>query len=509
MRKITVLLVVVLVALAFSAGIAGGKTLVVGFDDDLVTLDPADFSHRQTEAMLRQVFEGVSTYMPDRSIVMELAASIEPVDPTTYEIIVKEGVEFHDGNTLTAEDVAYSINRIIQEGAMAGRTSQRRGLMGPTQEAVVVDEYTVHLLLDNPWPLLPRFIPWQMIIASEVGDDYVEDPVGTGPFVFEEWVRGSHFAVVRNENYWGQEPLIDRLVFRIIGDESARVSALRAGEIDIATFIPVHEIESLEEHPDIDVVSVLGTRSFFLEMNVNKPPFDDIRVRKAMNYALDIDTALDVLYEGLATRIPFILSPQAFSYHDDLEMFEYDPARAMALLAEAGYPEGFTFELDVVDAHRSRAEIYQAMLSAVGIDARIRTWPTWGAARDAWMAAKDQPAEEQRDAFLNDWGNASLDPFDIFIPKFHSEVPGLGRGNFTGYANSEVDALLEHTLAAADDDERFEAFQTAQEIVHADVPMVFEFVAHEIYGVNRRVKNWAPSPDSRMHFHLLGVDIEE
>ncbi|MGI6037656.1 MAG: ABC transporter substrate-binding protein [Limnochordia bacterium] len=502
-------LFLVLIFLAGFSTMVGAKTLVIGFDDDLMTLDPADFSHRQTEAMLRQIFEGLSTYTPDREIVYELAESIEPIDDTTYEIKVRPGVHFHDGTPLTAQDVAFSLNRLVQAGAMAGSTSQRKGLMGPTREALVIDDSTVHVKLDHPWPLFPRFIPWQMIVPHTVGDEYITKPIGTGPFIFEEWVRDSHLSLVKNKDYWGPEPKIDRLVFRVIGDESARVSALRSGEIHIATYVPVHEISSLESHPNLDVVSVLGTRSYFLELNVNKPPFDDLRVRQAMNYAIDVDTAIQVLYEGQATRIPFILSPQAFAYHDGLEFFPYDPQKARDLLAEAGYPDGFTFELDVVDNHRSRAEIYQAMLAEVGINARIRTWPTWGAARDAWMQAKNRPVEEQRDAFLNDWGNASLDPFDIFIPKFHSDAGGLGRGNFTGYANPEVDALLEGTLESTEDDARKEAFLKAQEMVQADVPMVFEFIAHEIYGVNKRVQNWRPSPDSRIHIHLLDVDLVE
>jgi peptide/nickel transport system substrate-binding protein len=345
-----------------------------------------------------------------------------------------------------------------------------------------------------------------MIVPHTVGDGYITEPVGTGPYMFDEWVRDSHLSVVANPNYWIGKPNIDRVVFRVIGDESARVSALRAGEIDIATMVPVHEIPALEAAPNIDVLSVLGTRSYFLEMNVNKPPFNDVRVRQAMNYAVDIDTLIEVLYEGRATRIPFVLSPQAFAYHDGLQFFEYNPEKAMQLLAEAGYPNGFEFELDVVDTHRSRAEIYQAMLSVVGINAKIRTWPTVSAMRDAWMQGKNKPVEEQRDALLTDWGNASLDPFDIVIPKFHSDASGLGRSNYSGYSNPEVDRLLESTLTSSSDEERRAAFLKAQEIIHADVPMVFEFVAHEIYGVRNRVKNFEPSPDGRLH--LWAVDLE-
>ncbi|NLK08644.1 MAG: hypothetical protein GX316_08095 [Firmicutes bacterium] len=484
---------------------AHAKTLIIGVEDDMVTLDPADFSHRQTESALRQIYEGLSTYTPEREIVFELAENIKPLDQTTYEVKLRKDVRFHDGSPLTAQDVAFSINRLVKEGAMAGRTSERRGLLGPTKEAAAVDDYTVHIALESPWPLFPRFIPWQMIVPHTVGDRYITAPVGTGPFIYEEWVRDSHFSVVKNQNYWGTEPALDKVVFRVIGEAPARVAALRAGEIDIAAMVPMHEAKGLDNDPNIELVEVMGTRSHFLELNYNKPPFDDIRVRKAINYALDIETAVQLLYEGRATRIPNALSPQAFAYHEGLELYEYDPEKAQALLVEAGHPNGFEFEIDVVDAYRSRAEIYQAMLQQVGIKAKIRTWPTLGAVRETWMGAKQKPVSEQRDAFLNDWGNASLDPFDIIIPKFHSDAQGLGRGNFGGFNDPKVDALLEASLIAATEEEREAIFKQVQEIIYACVPMVFEFVTHELHGVRNHVKNWRPSPDGR--FHLGDVDI--
>lgn len=507
MKRLSLLCVIALTICLGLSGMARAKTLVIAFNDELQTLDPADFSHRQTEAMLRQIYEGVSTYTPEREIVYELAESIRAIDDVTYEIKVRQGVTFHDGTPLTAKDVAFSINRLVKEGAMAGRTSQRRGLMGPTQEAILVDDYTVHVKLAHPWPLFERFIPLQMIVPHTVGDDYIEQPIGTGPFVFEEWVRGSHFSVVRNENYWGKKPNIDRVVFRFIKDDSARVAAVRSGEVDIAILLPHHEVPTLDKARNLEVISVPGTRSFFLEMNVNKPPFNDIRVRQAIAYAIDVDTVIDILYGGRATRIPCILSPQAFAYHDGLEPYPYDPQKARQLLAEAGYPNGFEFELDVVDLHRARAEIYQAMLAEVGIKVNIRTWPSSGALKEAWWQAKKLPPEQQRDAVLNDWGNSSLDPYDIIIPKFHSDAFGLGRGNYSGYANAEVDQLLEASLEATTNEERRELFLRVQEIVYQELPMVFEFVPHEIYGVNRRVKDFRPSPDNRIH--LLDVDIVE
>lgn len=262
MKRLSLLCVIALTICLGLSGMARAKTLVIAFNDELQTLDPADFSHRQTEAMLRQIYEGVSTYTPEREIVYELAESIRAIDDVTYEIKVRQGVTFHDGTPLTAKDVAFSINRLVKEGAMAGRTSQRRGLMGPTQEAILVDDYTVHVKLAQPWPLFERFIPLQMIVPHTVGDDYIEQPIGTGPFVFEEWVRGSHFSVVRNENYWGKKPNIDRVVFRFIKDDSARVAAVRSGEVDIAILLPHHEVPTLDKARNLEVISVPGTRSF-------------------------------------------------------------------------------------------------------------------------------------------------------------------------------------------------------------------------------------------------------
>jgi len=173
-----------------------------------------------------------------------------------------------------------------------------------------------------------------------------------------------------------------------------------------------------------------------------------------------------------------------------LQPYPYDPARARQLLAEAGYPNGFTFTLNVEDHRRDIAEAYAFMLSEVGITAHVVPWGDRNAMVDAM-------ARGQLDAMLTDWGDSTMDPTGIFIPKLRSN----DRGNYGGYSNPEVDALIELAESTTDPEERAAAYRKAQAIVYADAPMVFEYITQELYAQNKRVSGWDPIPDSRINLH--------
>src|SRR5690606_23027911 len=189
-----------------------------------------------------------------------------------------------------------SINRYVQEGAMAGQTSPRKDLLGPVTHAEAVDTYTVHVHMSAPWTVFLPHLVHHMIVPKSVGDGLVDVPIGTGPFKFVEWVQGSHIVLERFDDYYGGAPAlgrrgparVERVIFRVIPENATRLAALRAGEIDIMTLVPVHAINEIINHPDLELRPVAGTRSYFIEMNVRRAPFDDPRVRQAMNYALDI-----------------------------------------------------------------------------------------------------------------------------------------------------------------------------------------------------------------------------
>lgn len=326
----------------------------------------------------------------------------------------------------------------------------------------------------------------------------IEIPVGTGPFRFVEWQRGQRVVMERYDDYYGGSPEIppvgtaqvERVIFQALPEPATRLAALRAGEIDIMVDVPVDQMGAVASDPNLEVRAVNGTRSFFMGMNVNKAPLSDVRVRRAINLAVDVNAIVEGVLNGLATRTPTILSPQAFAFDESLDPYPYDPEAARALLNEAGVGGGFTLTIDTMPDNRAAAEVIAFYLQQVGIRAQIQSWGDYGAMIEAIRRG-------DRDAWVDSWGNATLDPSDIAEPVLQTG----GRGNYTGYSNPRVDELLRLAARTTDQEARRAAYEEMQAIVYEDAPMLFGWVAQDLYAVSRRVRNWEPSPDSRINLH--------
>ncbi|MCR4391390.1 MAG: ABC transporter substrate-binding protein [Candidatus Acetothermia bacterium] len=502
-RRLWTFLVVGLCLVPSLAGVAQeAKTLIVGIEADVMTLDPGNHRDRTTQNVIRNMFDGLVTRTPAMEVVPELAVSWERISDTEWVFHLRDGVTWHDGVPFTAEDVEFTVDRTVKEGRIGGRTSPRKSLLDPVIGAEVVDRLTVKIITAVPFPALLAFLPFHEIVPKHyveaVGDAYfAENPIGTGPFRFVRWDKGVQVVMERYDGYYGGSPDIppvgpaklDRVIFRVLPETSTRIAALRAGEIHIATRIPVDLIPEIEAGPNLLVMSVRGTRSTFLEMNVTQPPFDDVRVRRAMNYAIDVNKIIEHVLGGLATPIPSLLSPDS-PYFKDLEPYGYDPEKAKALLAEAGYPHGFSVTIDCEDYLKDVALVCAQMLREIGIDARVQVWER-GILRTKLL-------NRERAMWIGDWGNATLDPMDIMIPKLRTGE----RGNYTGYSSCLYDGLMEFAeRIARDPTSRTAAYHIAQELIHHEAPMVFLYVAEELYGVSRRVIGWQPSPDSRINLH--------
>ncbi|HLT58883.1 MAG: ABC transporter substrate-binding protein [Limnochordales bacterium] len=489
---------VLLLSLGTASAQVDQDTIVVGITADLVNLDPHNFRHRETETILRNIYDGLVTRGPDMQPVPELAETIVQVDDTTWEFVLRRGVKFHDGSELTAHDVAFSINRYVQEGAMAGQTSPRKDLLGPVTHAEAIDDYTVRVYMSSPWSVFLPYLVHHMVVPASVGDGLVEHPIGTGPFKFVEWVRGSHVVLERFDDYYGGAPDLGRsgpaparrVIFRVIPENATRLAALMAGEIDIMANVPVHAVEEIQRHPDLELRPVMGTRSYFTEFNVRRPPFDDVRVRQALNYAIDVDLIIEQLLDGLGEPLTTILSPLSFGHNDQLAPYPYDPEKARALLAEAGYPDGFTFELSVEDKRRDVAEAYAFLLAQIGVTANVRVWGDYNSMVDAMRRG-------ELDAMMTDWGDSTMDPTGIFVPKLRTG----DRGNFGGYSNPIVDALIEVAESTSDLGLRAQAYRLAQQVVYEDAPMLFEYITQELYAQRKSLSGWDPIPDSRINLH--------
>ncbi|WP_299614871.1 ABC transporter substrate-binding protein [Pelagibius sp.] len=493
-----------MIALPMAA--AEAAELRIGFTADALTLDPANHRNRETQTIIRNMHDGLLTRDSQMNVVPELAESWTALDPTTYEFKLRRGVAFHDGSPMTAADVKFTFDRLTGEGAMDGQTSPRKSLLGPLKEVKVIDDRTFHMILEEPWPILPAMLPFQEVVSKahveKVGTAGMAGSVsGTGPFKLVEWRRGDSVIMERYDGYYGGaadippmgKACVDRVIFKVIPENASRVAALLAGDVHIINGLPTHNVKQVESNPNTRVMAVNGTRSTFIALNNQTAPFDDLRVRRAVAYALDRKLIVDKILDGNATLIDGILSPDAFGKNEALPTYGYDLAKAKALLAEAGHADGIDVTLDVDGANKETAEAIASLLTKAGIRTKVAV--NEASQLKARYRTKGKPIDGQM--WLTSWGNGSLDPVGIFVPTHRT----AGRGNSSGYSNTEVDALLDAANTETDRAKRASLYARAEAIVNKDLPKVYLWVAKDLYGVSNQVAGWQPSADSRINLH--------
>ena len=487
-----------------------GREIRVGISQDALTLDPANHRNRETQTIIRNIHDGLLTRDADMRIQPEIAESWRQVDAKTYEFRIRPGIRFHSGDTLTAADIKFTFDRLVKANAMGGQTSPRKGLLGPLEDTVVVDERTLRMVLAEPWPILPAMIPFQEVVnrrqVERVGQEGLQTrPDGCGPFRLTEWRRGEAVIMERFAEYYGGSTeipgagpaQIDRAIFRVMPENSARIAALLAGELDIISELPASAVRQVEAARNAQVMKVNGTRTFFVAMNNAKAPFNDVRVRRALNHALDKGAIISRILANTATPLRGVMSPDALGFNPDLPEYAHDIARARALLAEAGVAQGTEMVIDTTAALKEIAEAIAALLSRTGLRVRAQVWE--GAVLSPMWQNPDRRRE--RDMYLSSWGNGALDPSDIMVPVLRSG----GRGNSAGFSNAEVDRLLDAAETEADQAKRADMYKRAQAIVTEQAPWIFLWLPQDLYGVAKRVQSWRPQADSRINLHRARV----
>ena len=482
----------------------------VGFTQDALTLDPANHRNRETETIIRNMHDGLLTRDAEMRIRNEIAENFRAVDSKTYELRIRRGIRFHSGDPLTAEDIKFNLDRLVKPNAMGGQTSPRKSLLGPLEDSTVVDADTVRLHLSEPWALMQAMLPFQEMVnrrqVERVGQEGMQTrPDGCGPYKLVDWRRGEAIIMERFAEYYGGSPEIppagpaqvDRVIFRVIPENSSRIAALLAGEVDIINDLPPSAMRQVEASRNAQVMKVNGTRTFFVSMNLAKKPFDDVRVRHALNHALDKAAIIARILGNTATSLRGVMSPDAFAFNPDLPEYRHDLDHAKALLAEAGVAPGTEMVIDTTGATREIAEAIAALLSRTGLRVRAQVWE--GAVLNPmWMNAERR---RERDMYLSSWGNGALDPSDIMVPTLKTG----GRGNSAGFSNAEVDRLLDDAETEVDQEKRRAGYMRAQQIVTEQAPWIFLWLPQDLYGVSRRIAGWKPQADSRINLHRVRI----
>ncbi|HXX84370.1 MAG TPA: ABC transporter substrate-binding protein [Casimicrobiaceae bacterium] len=471
-----------------------GGTLSVGFSADTKTLDPAlsvQFSERQ---VLYLVFNTLVKYGTDFSLKPELAQSWE-IKNDGKQIVFKlrPGVKFHDGTVFDATAVKWNIDHRLDEAA---GSPQRQQLAPIIESVTVVDPMTVAFNLKQPAPGLlgllgerPGFM-MSPAAAQKLGKEFGSNPVGTGPFVFKEWVRGSNITVERNPAYWESgKPYLDRIVFRDISDAVVGTQRLITGELDFVGELSPTAVTPLKGRAGIKLLPITVGRWYSLQWRMDKPPFDNAKLRQAIAYSIDRKRLNDIVMAGQGSVSDGPTPPGLWWYDASIKSYPYDPDKAKALLKEAGYPNGFEFVLStpqVSDLQRIN-QLVQEQTAAIGI--KLTLAPV---AASEWYA---KLVDGSTNMSPNRWTQRP-DPDGLLYILFHSK----GFANTARYKNEKVDALLDEARLTYDQEKRKKLYSEAQRIIVADSPMLSLFFSVEYAAMRDTVQNFEWIPDQIPRF---------
>lgn len=488
-----------------------GSQIIIAENADIVTLDPKFLKGRYTQNVARLMFDSLYHRDDNMQIIPWLATSVESVDELTWRFSLRDDVQFSNGNDFKANDVKFTVERLMEDDSVWSTG-------GFVDRIDVIDDYTVDIVTKEPFAaFMTRVVLWHMTdeeYFNEVGEEgFLSSPVGTGPYTFVEWVKDEQVVLEANPDYWRGAYNIETVIFRPIPEAATRLAALESGDVNIITEVPTEYVDQPGEN--LEIATIPGTRAYYLGMNVNVAPFDDVRVRQAMNYAIDKEAIVEFVLNGLARTIDNPLLPEAFGYVDT-PVYSYDPEMAVSLLSDAGYPDGFEMDLDVYPGMKEIAEAVAGQLSEIGITVNITVLE-----RSA-LVAKYEPGGSQ--TFMTSWGNSEADADGILSKQFYSKRYGCdlvtyaypdpesgfgdsGKGcYYTGYGNAEVDAAIEEGKVNVDPEARQAAYAQALEIIVEEAPWVFLYNPSEVFAY-RGVEGWTPRSDAL--FNLENASVNE
>ncbi|MEY8839243.1 ABC transporter substrate-binding protein, partial [Cribrihabitans sp. XS_ASV171] len=374
-------------ALAISAGLFASAAsaqddITIAMQLEPPHLDPTSAAAQAIDSVVyTNVFEGLTRFMGDGSVVPGLAESWEiSEDGTEYTFKLREGVTFHDGTTMDAEDVKFSLDRARAEDS----ANAQKALFAGIADVTVIDPQTVKITLKEPDGNFLFNLAWgdAVIVAPESIENIKTNPVGTGAYTFSEWVQGDRIELTRNPDYWGDQPAIANATFKFISDPTAAFAAVMAEDVDVFTGFPAPEnLPQFEADPRFQVLVGSTEGETILSTNNKQAPFDNVKVREALAHAIDRQAIIDGAMFGYGTPIGTHFAPHHPAYVDLTAQSAYDPGKARALLAEAGFADGFetTLHLPPPSYARRGGEIIAAQLAEVGIEAEIINveWAQW------------------------------------------------------------------------------------------------------------------------------------
>ena len=456
---------------------------------DFTTMDPMDTSDTLSGGIQRLMMDGLFGFDDNMGIIPMLATGYEANDDATEFVIkLREGIQFSDGTPWNAEAAKANLDRWGDKELGLKRTTLLCNVLKSTE---IVDEYTVKVTLESPFgafiPTLahPACVCVSPKVIEKGNEEAAKAPVGTGQYTFVEWVAGEHATIALNKDWWGYDAeicggtaLVDpdagfkTITFKPVAENATRVAMLQSGDAQLIWPVPTESIDALRGDSNVVVGQEEGIVVRYLMMNNQKAPFNDVRVRQAINYAINKEAYCAVVKNGVATPATSVIGP-AVQYYKGNDVYAYDIEKAKSLLAEAGYPDGFTTSILCASTttNLKQCEFLQQQLAQVGITVEINALES--AVVNQKVQDVDVPgAEAEVDMYVIGWSPSTGDADWGIRPLLAIESEPPMSYNICYYENEEVDQLLKDALSTADDAKRAEAYAKAQDIIWEESPLV-------------------------------------
>ncbi|MGI8509788.1 MAG: ABC transporter substrate-binding protein [Gemmatimonadaceae bacterium] len=474
------------------------RTLIDSRDNyDPRSLDPALSTDVPTGRAVAYVFDGLTRFTERAELVPDLATAWEvSPDGLVYTFHLKTGVHFHDGTSFSAGDVKHSFERVLDPATRGGRGWPLYPIKGAKDFGAgklksisglqVLDDSTVRFTLGEPFAIFPKMLamPVTGIVPRHTPPDFGEHPVGTGPWRFVEWRHDDYLRFARNASYHGGAPLADSLEARIIPEMSTAEAEFEGGNVDVM-WLPEQSTPAWEANDETRglLQSAPSLRLIYAAMNTTHGPLRDVRVRRAINYAIDTRVILRRLMGGRGTVATGVIPPSLPGFDSARAPFPYDPARARALIAEAGYPNGVDVELwsGQTEQFPRIAQTLQAYLARANIRVKL-------VQRDA-SSMREAARKGNTDIALKDWYADYPDAENFLYPLLHSANAGVG-GNVSFYHNATFDSVVSASRREQDPVKRAAMYSQADSIAFGDAPMIYLFFYKEVDAVQPWIKGY-------------------
>ena len=488
------------------AGAAEAKNeITVAVASTFTTMDPWNATDTLSQAVAKSFCEGLFRFDREMNVVPSLAESAESSpDGMQHVVHLRRGVKFHDGTTFTAEAVKANFDRITTPGS----TLKRFFLFENVASLKVLDPYTVRFTLKRPNSAFINRLAHPsavMICPKSLSEKEVSiafHPCGTGPFVMKNYNPSDVLRVEKNPNYWrAGYPKLDAITWRPVVENSTRVAMALTGEADYAFPLPSEQVKMVKDKGTLRVDVTPSIMLRFVEMNLTKPVFKDVRVRQALNYAVNKEALVKVAFAGYADVAEGI-APLSVDYAVKLGPWPYDPQKAKALLKEAGYPNGFEVELWSGYNHTTASKIIQFLqqqLAQVGIKSNIRALEA--GQRTALVESVPTPDKSQHDLYYIGWSSSTGELDYAIRPLLASEnVPPVG-SNEAYYKSEKVDRLIQEGLATTDRTKKAAIYKEMQEQLWADMPWIPLVTEKNIAASAKNLTGFYIQPDGGYNFY--------